>query len=105
MARIDSSGPQRVDANLVQSAERWLERTDALRSGLSSSIPECPSLAPRLEALHHRRESVGVKLDALRRASDHRWAAARGELAAAVTDLSYAWRSVLNTLMRESVTI
>ncbi len=97
-------GTTGADANLVQSAQRWLERIDALRPGIFGSISECPGLAPQLEALHHRRESVAIKLDALRRAPGHRFAAARTELAAAVTDLTFAWRSVLNTLLRESVT-
>jgi len=81
---------------------RWSRSVDALLRAFRRGGGTTEKLAPRMEALRNKRDTVVTKVEALKRHRESGWSRAHREFLDARRELRESWRSVICALDRET---
>jgi hypothetical protein len=81
---------------------RWSRSVDVLLRAFCKGDRTIPKLAPRMEALRNKRDTVVTKVEALKRHRESGWSRAHREFLDARRELRESWRSVISTLDKET---
>ena len=83
-------------------ARKWSRYVDRLLEAFHSSGNASPILAPGMEALRNKRDTLVTKVQALARHQEIGWSRAQSEVERARRELRDSWRIVISALDRES---
>lgn len=86
---------------IVAETRTWSGHVDRLIDAFRSGAGAPAVLAPKMEALRHKRDRLVTKVRALEHHRQRGWSAAERDFREARRELREAWRSVIATLDRE----